>query len=110
MAESHEDLMDRTLRWMGDNLQGANNAKYPPGHPQEGDHCVNSGTCILVCCYINVLGKVLLKGRRASDFRRFRAFLDHCMHDFLDETSSKMAHLAPKLKSSCAADWIYKEY
>jgi hypothetical protein len=55
MAEDHGDLLDRTLRWMGDNLQGAYTAKYPPEHAKAGQYCVNSGTCILVCCYINAL-------------------------------------------------------
>jgi hypothetical protein len=108
MAESNEDLMDRTLRWMGDNLEGAYNAKYPPGHPKEGDHCVNSGTCILVCCYINALGKVLLKGgpapnSRRRDFQRFREFLRRCMPDFLSESSKKAL---PK----SGDEWLYEVF
>jgi hypothetical protein len=89
----HEELMDRTLRWMRENLMGAYTAVHPAGHPQAGQPCTNSGTCVLVCCYMNALGKVLLKGgphRGARrDFGRFHAFLERCMPDFLTESARK---------------------
>jgi len=115
MAENHEDLMDRTLRWMGDNLRGAYTAKYPPEHPKAGQYCVNSGTCILVCCYINALGKVLLKGGPASkhsrrDFHRFREFLQRCMPDFLTESSSKVLPPTPKGKRRGGDEWLYEVF
>ena len=52
-----EDLFDRTLRWMGENLDGANRAVSPHGHPRAGTPCTNSGTAIIVCCYITHLGR-----------------------------------------------------
>jgi hypothetical protein len=66
--------MDRTLRWMCENLEGAYTAKYPAGHTKAGKHCTNSGTCVLVCCYIEALGKVLLKGK-GGNRERFSEFL-----------------------------------
>lgn len=115
MKEKHEDLMDRTLRWMGDNLQGAYTAKYAPGNPKEGQYCVNSGTCILVCCYINALGKVLLKGGPAPkhsrrEFQRFREFLLRCMPDFLSESSKKVLPPTPKGKRSGGDEWLYEVF
>ena len=100
--------MDRTLRWMDENLQGSYKATYPPDHPKAGQHCVNSGTCILVFCYINALGKVLLKGgpalkSRRRDFQRFRKFLRRCMRDFLDESSKKAL---PK----SGDEWLYEVF
>ena len=88
MANGQEDLMDRTLRWMTDNVRGAYTAVHPAGHPDAGAFSVNSGTCVLVCCYINALGKVLLKGgpprrrggqRTRKDFERFRELMDMLM-------------------------------
>ena len=76
MANRQEDLLDRTLRWMLDNLHGAYTAKYPTDHQKAGQYCVNSGTCILVCCYINALGKVLLKGGPPREHRGQRVRQD----------------------------------
>lgn len=114
MVKKREDLMDKTLRWMGDNLRGAYAAKYVSGHPKEGQFCVNSGTCILVCCYINALGKVLLKGgpisRKERDFKRFREFLYRCMSDFLDESSRKILPPTPIGRSSGGDKWLYEVF
>ena len=66
MTTAHEHIVERSLRWMTENLMGAYNATHPPGHPHAGNHCTNSGTCILVCCYINAMGKVLLEGRSVA--------------------------------------------
>ena len=93
MTNHKEDAMDRTLRWMIENINGAYTARHPEGHPHAGDHCTNSGTCIIVCSYINDLGKVLLKGgppKRSPrrDFKRFQAFLQSCMKDFLSESDT----------------------
>lgn len=62
MTRGREDIVEKTLRHMTENLNGAYNAMHPEGHPNAGDHCTNSGTCILVCCYINALGKILSRG------------------------------------------------
>ena len=51
--KSGEDVMDRRLRWMRENIDGAYHATHPPGHENEGMHCTNSGTCIIVCCYMH---------------------------------------------------------
>jgi hypothetical protein len=32
------------------------------GHDEEGGYCTNSGTCVLVSCYMEALGKVLMRG------------------------------------------------
>lgn len=117
MAKQHEDLLDRTLRWMGENLSGAYLAKYPPEHAKAGQHCVNSGTCILVCCYISALGKVLLKGGPAKDkknqrrdFQRFSVFLQRCMPDFLTESSSKALPPTPRSKRTGGDEWLYEVF
>jgi hypothetical protein len=57
MTKAKEDECERKLRWMTENLNGAYAAKHPEGHKNAGKHCTNSGTCIIVCCYINALGK-----------------------------------------------------
>lgn len=60
--------------------------EHNPSPPKDQiGHCTNSGTCIIVCCYINGLGKVLWKGqepkpikgqpRPRTDFLRFQKFL-----------------------------------
>jgi hypothetical protein len=85
---AHEDFMDKRLRWMEENVNGAYNAVHPQGHDQEGGHCTNSGTCILVCCYIEALGKVIMKGQPGSK-ARFKEFLRVCMNDFLAESNAR---------------------
>jgi len=103
-----EDTFDQTLRWMRANLSGALNAVYPPGHPQAGDHCTNSGTGTLICCYIDALGKVLMEGR--SDNRKhFDAFLQTCMQDFLTAGTTKRLP-ATKDGHVGAEAWIYEVY
>lgn len=88
MANAGEDYMDKRLRWMEENIDGAYNAVHPPGHDHAGSHCTNSGTFILVCCYIEALGKVLMKGPGGSA-RRFQEFLRVCMSDFLSESNAR---------------------
>ena len=108
-----EDTFDRTLRWMTENLNGAYSAKHPEGHPHAGDHCTNSGTCIIVCSYINALGKVLYKGGplsyRGRDFARFQKFLRLCMSDFLSESNTLV--LPPTPKGNVGGEyWLYEVY
>lgn len=115
MTNTHEDAMEQRLRWMMENLNGAYNARHPEGHPNAGDHCTNSGTCIIVCCYINALGKVLLKGdpsRRnhpRPDFARFQAFLQRCMNDFLSESSTMGLPPTPRGRSG-GDEWLYEVF
>jgi hypothetical protein len=114
MTRAHEDIVEQTLRWMTENLMGAYNATHPPGHPHAGDHCTNSGTCILVCCYINALGKVLLKGGPPNktlrrDFVRFREFLQLCMRDFLSESSARGLPSTPRGRSG-GDEWLYEVF
>lgn len=94
MTRSREDAVERTLRHMTENLTGAYNAQPPAGHPSAGHHCATSGTCILVCCYINALGNVLLKGgpssSRRRDFERFHELLRVCMSDFMAESTANL--------------------
>jgi len=111
MTKAKEDAVERTLRWMTENLNGAYMAKHPEGHPNAGYHCTNSGTCIIVCCYINALGKVLLKGgppKRSPrrDFERFRKFLKFCMSDFLSESDAMGLPPMPKGRSG-GDEWLY---
>ena len=108
MAKSVEDTMDKTLRWMGENLDGAQRAVHPAGHPNAGEHCTNSGTGILVCCYINALGKVLLKGG-GRDNERFKAFVTECMPDFLTAKSTLKLPRTPKNRSG-GEEWLYEVY
>lgn len=114
MTRAHEDIVNRTLRWMTENLMGAYNATHPQGHPHAGNHCTNSGTCILVCCYINALGKVLLKGGPPNksprrDFARFREFLRRCMSDFLAESSGRPFPSTPAGRSG-GDEWLYEVF
>jgi hypothetical protein len=113
MTRANEDLVEQTLRWMTENLEGAYNAKHPLNHPRAGDHCVNSGTCILVCCYINALGKVLLKdgpaSKRDRDFVRFSEFLQRCMRDFLSESSARGLPSTPRGRSG-GDWWLYEVF
>jgi hypothetical protein len=112
MSRGREDIAERTLRWMTENLNGAYGAQHPAGHPMAGRHCTNSGTCVLACCYINALGKVLLKGGPSSgrkDFARFREFLRLCMADFLNESSARSLPLTPKRKNG-GDEWLYEVF
>ena len=90
-----EDAMDRTLRWMTENLSGAQRAVHPPGHEHAGKHCSNSGTGVLACCCIDALGKVLLKGKKGIR-KRFDAFVHGCMQDFLKAGSTKALPKTPE--------------
>jgi hypothetical protein len=110
-----EDDMQRRLRWMRENLGGAYRAQHPKGDPRENDHCTNSGTCILACCYINALGKVLLKGgppkrgHQRRDFERFQKFIQCCMKDLL--TESNALSLPPTPKGNSGGDeWLYEAF
>lgn len=114
MTRVREDVVEKTLRWMIENLNGAYMAVHPPGHEHAGEHCTNSGTCILVCCYINALGKVLLKGgppkrQRGREFARFCEFLRLCMSDFLSESSVRVFPATPKGRSG-GDGWLYEVY
>ncbi len=106
-----EHPLDRTLRWMRANLSGALNAKYPAGHSAAGDHCTNSGTGTLICCYIDALGKVLCRGA-SGNRRHFAAFLTQCMEPFLTARSTKALPDIPG-KGRGAGDgeaWLYEVY
>jgi hypothetical protein len=98
---------------MSENLNGAYDARHPPSHSSAGKHCTNSGTCILVCCYINALGKVLLKGgpsaRFRRDFVRFDRFLQACMNDFVTESASRSWPATPKGRRS-GEEWLYEVF
>jgi len=89
--------MDRTLRWMTENLRGALTAEHPPGHKNQGRHCTNSGSGILICCYIDALGKVLTKGEKGSSVR-FRKFVTVCMPGFIEANSTKALPKTPAFK------------
>jgi hypothetical protein len=102
----NEDALDRTLRWMSDNVSGALNAVYPPEHPRAGDHCTNSGTGLITCCYINALGKVLLKGG-CNDAERFKTFVRQCMQDFLQARSTLSLPPIPTKGATAGEDWLY---
>lgn len=116
MAQAKEDAIERTLRWMTENLNGAYLAKHPEGHSNAGGHCTNSGTCIIACCYINSLGKVLLKGGPSKkgpsgrrDFERFQKFLQLCMSDFISESDA--IGLPPTPKGRLGGDeWLYEVF
>lgn len=118
MAKSREDAMEQRLRWMMENLNGAYMAQHAEGHPNAGKHCTNSGTCIIACCYINALGKVLLKGgpprrgpsrQERPDFVRFHEFLQRCMNDFMMESSS--INWPPTPRGRIGGDeWLYEVF
>jgi hypothetical protein len=112
---------DKILRHMAENLNGAYKAVHPKGHPREDKRSTCSGTAIIACCYINGLGKVLLKGGPKKgtprrDFVRFQEFLKRCMSDFLAESDSRgLPPLPPLLKSKMGGetggdDWLYYTY
>jgi len=114
MTRGREDIVEKTLRHMTENLNGAYNAMHPEGHPNAGDHCTNSGTCILVCCYINALGKILSRGgppegTRRRDFIRFREFLKRCMNDFLVESNMRRFPRTPRGRTS-GVEWLHEVY
>lgn len=118
MTKAKEGAVERTLRWMTENINGAYTAKHPEGHPRAGYHCTNSGTLIIVCCYINALGKVLLKGGpskhgpsgyRRRDFERFQAFLKLCMNDFLSESIAMCLPPTPRGQSG-GDEWLYEVF
>jgi hypothetical protein len=98
---------------MTENVMGAYNATHPPGHPSAGKHCTNSGTCIIVFCYMNGLGKVLLKGKRPKsgrpDFVRFKTFVSLCMKDFLKESDERDLKATPKGKYG-GDEWLYEVF
>ena len=100
-----EDLLDRTLRWMRENLDGANRAVHPAGHSNEGKPCSNSGTAIIVCCYINALGKVLKKGK-GRDNERFKFFVTECMTDFMNAASTKALPARAGLGAGAGDAWL----
>src|SRR5687767_3586737 len=100
----NEDLMERTLRWMGENLGGAHRATHPPEHRAAGTPCTNSGTGIIVCCYIDALGKVLLRGRGGVE-NRFRGFVNECMTDFMQAESTKKLPTRPGIKAGAGDSW-----
>jgi len=103
MTKPSESKMDQRLRWMSENVRGAYNARHPAGHIKDGgnDHCTNSGTCILVCCYMEALGKVLLAGEHSSS-KRFQEFVERCVPD-LDRELKATGRIKPYR-------WFYKEF
>ena len=118
MTSAREDTVERALRWMTENLKGAYMAQHPEGHPRAGTPCTNSGTCILVCCYINALGKVLLKGgplkrgrsrHPRPDFARFQKFLQLCMSDFLSESTALGLPSTPRGRIG-GDEWLYEVF
>lgn len=118
MTKVREDAMEQRLRWMLENLNGAYMARHPEGHPSVGDPCTNSGTCIIACCYINALGKALLKGGPSKrgrskhprpDFARFQEFLRLCMSDFLNESSAISWPPTPRGRTG-GDEWLYEVF
>jgi hypothetical protein len=93
---------------MSENLSGAQRAVHPPGHPNAGTHCTNSGTGIIVCCYINALGKVLRKGQ-PGDSERFKTFVRECMPDFLNAGSTRSLPPTPRRQVG-GEYWLYEVY
>ena len=98
--------MDRTLRWMRENLSGARRAVHPPGDPHAGAPCTNSGTALLTCCYIDALGKVLLRGKGGNK-QRFLRFVRGCMKEFLDAASTRALPPAPSGRSG-GDEWLWE--
>lgn len=109
MAKTSEDPLDKMIRWMTENLNGAYTAVHPKGHPHEDDHCTNSGTCILAFCYINSLGKILLRGG-GKDFDRFNTFLRLCMSDFVSESNARGLSSTPTARKSGGDGWLYEVF
>ena len=118
MAKPGEDAMEQRLRWMTENLTGAYMARHPEGHPNAGGYCTNSGTCIIACCYISALGKVLLKGgppkrgpsrHQRPDFARFQKFLQLCMSDFMIESSTVIWPNTPRGRIG-GDEWLYEVF
>ena len=110
--------MERRLRWMTENLNGAYMARHPERHPSAGKPCTKSGTCIIVCCYINALGKVLLKGgppkrgrskHPRPDFERFNEFLRRCMSDFLRECNALSWPQTARGRTG-GDEWLYEVF
>jgi hypothetical protein len=93
---------------MMENLSGAQRAVHPEGHAKAGTYCTNSGTGILVCCYIDALGKVLTKGKKGNR-KRFDAFVHSCMQEFLGAGSTKELPPTPSGKPGGDA-WLYEVY
>jgi len=94
MAKQTKDTMERRLRWMKENVEGAYYAKHehnpncPQDHVDPTGYCTNSGTVIIVSCYMEGLGKVLKRGQ-GLNAARFNEFVRECMHDFLKETNQQ---------------------
>lgn len=112
MTGASETDFERTLRWMTNNVRGAYEAVHASGTPDAGKPRVNSGTCLLVCCYMNALGKVLWKGlvppdRR--DFRRFERFIEKCMPDFVHECGGKKFPSTPRQRAG-GIEWLYEVF
>jgi hypothetical protein len=113
--KTSENDIDKTLRHMTENLNGAYEAVHPPTHSRAGKRCTCSGTAIIGCCYINALGKVLLKGgptRRAHprpDFARFDEFVRCCMNDFLVESNARGLPPLPNGLTT-GSEWLYQVY
>jgi len=113
-----ESELERTTRYMLDNVHGAYESKYSPPHPAHGQPRVNSGTCLLICCYIGALGKALLYGGPAEkregervrrDFERFHEFVSRCMPDVEEEWASKCFPPTPKGRLG-ATEWLYEVF
>jgi hypothetical protein len=103
-----EHIMDRTLRWMKENLEGAYEAVHPPDHCHAGGFRTNSGTCIIACCYIESLGKVLYKGSPPRDKKlRLSKFLECCMPDFIAESDHKQFPATPAKGPKTGVHWLY---
>jgi hypothetical protein len=67
----------------------------------------------LACCYINALGKVLLKGGPPAggrrDFLRFGEFLRVCMPDFLAQSQVRQWPLTPRGRRG-GDEWLYEVF
>jgi len=114
-----EDDFDKSLSYFAENVNGAYEAVHPEGHDREGKRCSCSGTAIIVCCFINGLGKVLWKQQAAKqqrggprprkDFLRFQRFLQDCMSDFLNESNARGLPPLPDGKTR-GDEWLYQVY
>lgn len=89
-----KDVMAKRLTWMKENVEGAYYARHehnpncPQDHVDPTGHCTNSGTCIIVCCYMEGLGKVLNKGK-GGKAENLNEFAKQCMPDFLSQTRAQ---------------------